>query len=245
MHTSPTTRWPLTIMLLMSLLLACNLTNSVTPAPASPTAPAAAAGGAPVISVLWPPSGSEFAVRQEVAVHVSASDTVGITRIELRSANAMLSSVPSPEQNGQREFQAILSWRPTRSGIQELEVVAYRHRTPSQPVPLTLLIRQRASDILATPIPFGMEAAAAPAQPGTFCQVRVDIGNLRYREGPGTNYTILGLLNLGETLYITGQNASGTWWQANRGGQTVWVSSDRNYSTELTSCAAAPIVEPR
>jgi hypothetical protein len=107
----------------------------------------------PVITVLWPPDGSEFVAGQEVVIRVSATDSVGVTRVELRSANAMLSSVPSPEQNGQQNFDALLSWTPTRSGPQALEVIAYRHRIASQAVPLNLTIRQRASQIVATPIP--------------------------------------------------------------------------------------------
>jgi len=73
--------------------------------------------------------------------------------------------------------------------------------------------------------------------------VRVNIGNLRYRSGPGTGYDILGLLDLGEILAVTGQNAARTWYRIDREGQIVWVSADPGYSTALTSCAAAPIVD--
>ncbi len=223
--------------------LACHLvSNDSTPAP--PTPAAVASSGAPTVTVLWPPFGSEFAVRQEVTVHVSAADEVGVTRIELRSASAILSSVPSPERGGQSRFEAILSWTPTRSGQQDLEVVAYRRRTASEPVPLTLFIRQRASDIIATPIPFGFYAQPATLPANAACQVRVDIDNLRYRTGPGTDYAILGLLDLGEVLSVTGRNSAGTWWQINRNDQTAWVSSEESYSTELSSCAAAPVMNP-
>jgi uncharacterized protein YgiM (DUF1202 family) len=205
-----------------------------------PTPTPITSSAVPTVSVLWPPSGSEFVIQHEVTVHVSAADEVGVTRIELRSASAVLSSVPSPERNGQTAFQAILSWTPTRSGTQNLEVVAYRHRDASQPVPLTLYIRQRESDMIATPVPFGVSTQAGLPQPDAACQVRVDIDNLRYRSGPGTDYAILGLLDLGETLYVTGKNNSGTWWQISRNGETAWVSSDGSYSTELTSCATVP-----
>lgn len=237
--------WPLAVLPPLALaLLACNLiSGSATPPPPSPP-PTVAPGSAPTITILWPPDGSEFVIRREVAVHVSATDGAGVTRVELRSEGSVLSSVPSPERNGQASLQAILSWTPTRSGVQQLEAVAYRHRTASAPVPLTLLIRQRDSEVLATPVPFGVSAPAAPAQPGTACQVRVDISNLRYRTGPGTNYDILGLLDLGEVLSVTGQNAAGTWWQISRAGQTAWVSADSSYSTEMTRCAAVPIADP-
>ena len=236
-------RLSIPIALLAALTLACNLTGGGdTPIPPTPTPDAGAGNTLPVITVLWPPDGSEFVAGQEVVIRVSATDSVGVTRVELRSANAMLSSVPSPEQNGQQNFDALLSWTPTRSGPQALEVIAYRHRIASQAVPLNLTIRQRASQIVATPIPYGAAVAPAAPQPGAVCQVRVDVNELRFRAGPGTDYTILGLLDLGETLSVTGRNATGTWWQVNRGGQTAWVSSDSRYSTPLSDCAAAPVV---
>lgn len=236
---------PLTIAtaLLTALTLACNLTGSGdTPVPPTPTPDVGVGDTLPVVAVLWPPDGSEFVTGQEVVIRVNATDSVGVTRVELRSASVMLSSVPSPEQNGQQNFDALLSWTPTRSGPQALEVIAYRHRVASQAVPLNLTIRQRASQIVATPIPYGAIAAPAAPQPGAICQVRVDVNELRFRAGPGTDYPILGLLDLGETLSITGRNAAGTWWQVNRGGQTAWVSSDSRYSTPLTDCAAAPVI---
>lgn len=222
-------------------ILACNLVSA--PA-AQPTAtPVVTSDTVPSVSVRWPANQSEFAVREEVTVHASATDDIGITRIELRSESAVLASVPSPLRSGETDFEAILSWRPSRAGVQNLEVVAYRRRVPSVPVPLTLIIHQRARDIVATPLPLGFAAPAAPPQASVACQVRVDIGNLRYRSGPGTGYDILGILDLGETLFITGKNAAGTWWQAERNGQRVWVSATSSYSTELSSCAAAPVAE--
>lgn len=116
--------------LLAAVTLACNLLSSAPSTPVPPTA-TAPPGSAPTVSVLWPPSGSEFVVGEEIAIHVSASDVQGVTRIQLRSASSVLSSRPSPERDGQPTFDAILSWRPTRSGAHDVAVVAYRHLTAS------------------------------------------------------------------------------------------------------------------
>ncbi len=228
--------------LLALAALGCNLLNAPPTSRLEPTA-TAVPSDLPEVTVLWPPSGSEFVVRQEVTVRVSASDPVGITRLELRAPGIMLSSVPSPERNGQPSMEAILSWTPTRSGVQELEVVAYRRGIASEPVPLTITVRARAAEVMATPAPFGAEAPVSAPQPGTACQVRVNIDNLRYRSGPGTTYAILGLLELGETLDITGRNSSATWYRASRGGQTVWFSASSSYITALSDCASAPVVD--
>jgi uncharacterized protein YgiM (DUF1202 family) len=233
----------LTLAMLILASLACNLVS----APESPlpyTATPPAIDTVPTVNILWPPNGSEFVQREEVTVRVQAADDVGITRIELRSASAVLSSVPSPDRDGQTTFDVILSWRPTRSGQQDLEVVAYRRSTASLPFPLTVVIRQRPADLITTPVPFDAAGPSDAPQPSASCQVRVDIDNLRFRAGPGTTYEILGILDLGETLFITGQDASGGWWRITRSGQVAWVSSESSYSTELTNCAAAPVSSP-
>jgi hypothetical protein len=223
--------------------LACNLVNNPDPtAIPAPTQPPAVVGD-PVITVLWPPFGSEFVVREEVPIHVSAADSTGITRVELRSDTSMLSSVQSPERNGQPTMDAILSWRPTRAGQQDLQVIAYRGRVASEPTTLTIFVRSRQSEVSATPVPYGAMGAAAAADPDAVCRVRVDIGNLRFRSGPSTNTEIMGILELGETLSVTGVNSTRTWYQIRRSGQTAWVSAASSYSTELTSCASAPAVQ--
>jgi uncharacterized protein YgiM (DUF1202 family) len=229
----------ITLAALALAAISCNLINS--PPAATSTPPMATASGVPRVTVLWPPDGSEFLLRSEITVRVSAEDAVGITRLELRSPNAMLSSVPSPERNGQTSMEAILSWTPTVSGEQNLEVIAYRRGVASVRVPLRLVIRRRMAEVNATPVPFGVPTPAVSG-PGTACRVRVDIDNLRYRSGPGTNTEILGLLTLGETLSVTGQNSARTWYRAARDNQTIWVSANPSYSTEMTSCAAAPVV---
>lgn len=228
--------------LLALAALGCNLLNAPPPAGPAPS-PTPAPSGLPEVTVLWPPSGSEFVIRQEVTVRVSASDLVGITRLELRAPGIMLSSVSSPERSGQPSMDAILSWTPTRSGALALEVVAYRGGIASPPVPLAITVRARAAEIVATPVPFGVSIAASAPQPGAVCQVRVNIDNLRYRSGPGTTYAILGLLELGEVLDITGRDSSATWYRASRGGQTVWFSAGASYITALSDCAAAPVVD--
>lgn len=222
--------------------LACNLLNPATAPDSTLVTPTPILTELPEVSVLWPPNGSEFVSREEVTVRVSASDRVGITRLELRTQTMMLSSVPSPERNGQQAMDAILSWTPTRSGPQDLEIVAYRGRIASEPVPLQIVIRSRAAEVRATPIPFGVTQPDLGILPDAVCQVRVNINNLRYRTGPGTDYAILGLLDVGETLGVTAQNASGTWYRATRNGQTIWVSANAAYITELSSCDNAPVV---
>ncbi len=48
-------------------------------------------------------------------------------------------------------------------------------------------------------------------------------GEMNVRDGPGTNYTIIGTATIGEEFPITGQNEEGDWWQIDYSGQTGWI----------------------
>lgn len=46
---------------------------------------------------------------------------------------------------------------------------------------------------------------------------------INIRQGPGTNYNIIGAANKGERFKITGKNQDGSWWQIDYKGQAGWV----------------------
>ncbi len=48
-------------------------------------------------------------------------------------------------------------------------------------------------------------------------------GDMNVREGPGTEYEIVGGARLGQEFPITGKNAAGDWWQIDLGGQIGWI----------------------
>jgi len=75
--------------------------------------------------------------------------------------------------------------------------------TPAPPTPSATL---RASD---TPTP-----AAPAAIPNT---------NMNVRQGPGTNYPIIGAARAGQAYPITGKNPRGDWWQIDYKGRDGWL----------------------
>lgn len=96
----------------------------------------------------------------------------------------------------------------------------------------------------ATPEPATGAAAAvsegAPGQPSL--TVAVDILNVR--EGPGTNYTVVGQLALGATAPVRGKSADGQWWQigfAAGPGGVGWVFGEL---VQVTDVARAVAVAP-
>ena len=47
--------------------------------------------------------------------------------------------------------------------------------------------------------------------------------NMNIREGPGTNYPVIGVASVGQNLPITGKNHRGDWWQVTYNGHRGWV----------------------
>ncbi len=70
------------------------------------------------------------------------------------------------------------------------------------------------------------------AQVSTSQQVNV-------RNGPSTNYAVIGLLDAGQTHDITGKNAAGDWWQISYNGQPGWVLGQLVTSANATNVAVA------
>ena len=63
------------------------------------------------------------------------------------------------------------------------------------------------------------QAASAPADGVTLTGSQI----VNLREGPGTNYLVVGQLAPGQRYTILGKNEDGTWWQIDDGGSKAWV----------------------
>ncbi len=46
---------------------------------------------------------------------------------------------------------------------------------------------------------------------------------INIRQGPGTNYNVIGAAQQGQRFPVTGKNQAGDWWQINYNGQAGWV----------------------
>lgn len=104
-----------------------------------------------------------------------------------------------------------------------------------------------AQDTTATPEPTAQATAEPQAQPvQPALQASTDFFltsgyRINVRSGPGTQYTILGKLNVGDSLDVTGQNVEGTWIRVNFNGAEGWVSAS---IVDVTGdIATAPVVE--
>lgn len=92
----------------------------------------------------------------------------------------------------------------------------------------------------ATPEPDQPTATSEPptATPATEPQVRSQSA-VNVRGGPGTNYPLVGALNPGESVRITGKNPVGDWWQILlTNGATGWVYGSLVETSGNTSVVA-------
>lgn len=56
-------------------------------------------------------------------------------------------------------------------------------------------------------------------------QVTAANGNVNLRQGPGTDYAVVGTLTKGESLEVIGRNADSSWWQVSAPVGAAWVAA--------------------
>jgi len=81
--------------------------------------------GVPTVVINSPPSGSQVSVGQEVVVQATATDSRGVTRVELLVNGVLYHSDASPNPQGQSPFISRQSWQASAAGTYTLMVKAY------------------------------------------------------------------------------------------------------------------------
>ena len=145
---------PVTLVAVLLLLaaLACNLTTGEKKQGAQPTA--ISQGGKPVVVVQAPDNDAQVLLDADVLIYAIATDTVGVTRVELLENGFVVGSQASPSlELGDKQFQVLLTWRPLTVGEHTVEIVPWRGSVEGQSATLTLIVRERAADITQTPAP--------------------------------------------------------------------------------------------
>ncbi len=117
-------------------------------------------------------------VGQSLPITTHATDTVGVSRIELRVSGVVVATASSPNPAGQPRLDAALAWTPGTAGAIALIVTAYRpDGTPSQPAVVAVAVAPASSASTmpqprATPAPTAVTPpvteppSIAPATPG-------------------------------------------------------------------------------
>jgi uncharacterized protein YgiM (DUF1202 family) len=92
----------------------------------------------------------------------------------------------------------------------------------------------------ATSVPAAPVSTQEVTSGGGACAIFAG-GRVNVRGGPGTNYSVIGQINAGTTLAVTGVNPVGDWYQVDYNGQVGWVSL--TVVQVSGACSGLPVVQ--
>lgn len=228
-------RWIILLVLMMSVLTACNLGNNA-PAPTDEPLETSTPEGVPEIEILSPADGDEFVAGEDILLSVEATDSVGVTRVQLLANNQIVKSVSSESLQGELTMSAILDYTPQTAGTVTLRVLAYRGATVGEPDQIQVEVRETEEEVVATPA----QVSNIPNIPNDgVCRALVNVG-LNFREGPSTDFERIRVLPSGTLARIVGRIGDNSWWQLNVNNTTGWVSAE--FTTEFGICTSVPVI---
>ncbi len=227
--------WKLALLLAALLVLsACNLTRQP---PTSESVVTPPSGGKPTVTISAPQNGEEFVVGSAVFVSANATDSVGVTRVQLVANNQIVKTVTSEASAGDRSMNVLLDFRPAAAGSVRLQVVAFRGAIASDPATVDITVRASQAQVTATAAPQTRVPDINPNDPT--CRALVNVG-LNLRTGPGTQFDRITVLPAGTVMPITGRIGSNQWWQVRFGATIGWVSAA--YVTVYGICTGIPVI---
>ncbi|GIV81785.1 MAG: hypothetical protein KatS3mg051_1139 [Anaerolineae bacterium] len=246
--------WWTLVVLMWLAISACTLTTEEKAK--QPETGTPVAGELPTVVIQAPEDGAQVALNSDVLIYALASDSVGVTRVELLVDDAVVAAQASPAlETGETMFQVLLRWRPNTPGEKTLTVVPWRGDVRGVPATLTLVVREVVTPTAtipgASPVPPTATIPGATPPPPFLtqppqdrrCRVQVTVGALNVRSGPGLVYPVIDAATIGEELLVTGRQLyPSAWWQVFYNGHIGWVSGD--YVLVLGDCAGIGIALP-
>lgn len=232
----------LVLILIVAAVGGCNL-SSQPPTSEPIEVPTTESGGRPTVTITSPADGTQVTSGTQVFVTASATDAVGVTRMQLLANNQIVKTISSESTSGQRNFEVILDYTPRQEGEVNLQVVAYRGAIASNPASVDITVKSAQSPIEPTQQPSGGSSGGSgvpaidPNDPT--CRALTNTG-LNLRSGPGTVYDRVGLVAGGAVVPIIGRIGDNSWWQIRYGITVGWISGQ--YTSIYGICSSVPII---
>ncbi|MCA9884657.1 MAG: SH3 domain-containing protein [Anaerolineae bacterium] len=236
--------------LALFIAVACNLggsaTPTATPEPILTTEPT----GKPRVSIVSPSTGAEFTVDEPVLVSVNATDSVGVTRIQLFAEGAVVKTITAEDPAGEPTLSALLDYTPRASGEVNLQVLAFRNSTPSDPVEIQIVVLDEdtssgGSSGSGSSGSSGSGSSGSGSSGGIsipndgICRALTNVG-LNFRSQPTTAVdNIITTLPAGTLAPIIARLPDNSWWKIQFGINVGWVSAQ--FTTEYGICTNVPV----
>ena len=159
----------------------------------------------PSVEILQPAEGQTLAVGQTVSVRARATSPSGVTLVELLVNNVRVNSQAPAESLNPMVVEVVMDYTPDRPGTVVLAVQAYSGQIVGVPAQRTITVLPALSPGTGgvdTPqtIP---QATATLFNP--VCRARVNVGGLRMRTGPGTEYDAVGRMSADQPVQVIGR----------------------------------------
>jgi hypothetical protein len=234
-------------------LAACNLGNTPeTEEPLVTDEPVAVPAGKPQVTITSPQNGDEFEVNEQILISVNAADSVGVTGIQLVANGAIVKRVSSDTAEGYKNYPAVLDYTPRAAGEVQMQVIAFRGSTASDPVALTIDVVSETSSGSGTGNTGSGNSGSGnsgsvgsgpvrPTIPNDGVCRALTTTNLNLRSQPTTSagnnvVTVLPTFTLTNVIGRLGDNS---WWQVQFSTISGWVSAQ---FTELSgNCQNVPV----
>jgi len=206
----------LTLLMTLFLISACARTNDALSQPAKPVA-----------SITSPAANSGLPRGQEVLITFNAADVKGIARVELLiNGQVVMQEAVEPPVNS---YAASHRWVPDTAGNQVIELRTFNTEnipndlsqifvtvsgpvaedTPT-PVPPTDTPTPTLFTPTFTPVPSVVATVILPTAT-TSAAIVTSLVRLNVRLGPGTEYPVIGVLDVDSIAPITGRDEASTW----------------------------------
>lgn len=238
--------------LALFIAVACNLGGSATPTPTPEPILTSEPTGKPRVSIVSPSSGAEFTVDEPVLVSVNATDSVGITRIQLFAEGAVVKTITAEDPAGEPTLSALLDYTPRAAGEVNLQVLAFRNSTPSDPVEIAIVIMDEdtssgSGNSGSGNSGSGSSGSGSSGSGGTgiqipndgICRALTNVG-LNFRSQPTTAVdNIITTLPAGTLAPIIARLPDNSWWKLQFGINVGWVSAQ--FTTEYGICSNVPV----
>ena len=174
---------------------------------------------------------------------VTATDRIGVTRVQLFANGALVKTLSSRASEGDLTLSGVLDYQPRAVGEVRMQVLAFRGTVGSDPAEITVRVvdrQQPATAVVTQNIPTGPVIPSIPND--GVCRAMTTAG-LNMRRAPVTNTNnVIRVLSQYTLAPIVGRLPDNSWWKIIVGTDVGWVSAQ--FTTISGNCLSVPVEQP-